>query len=154
MKRPSFSIRLSRWHEWLIYAATLTLTVTGLVWLLLDRFGQRQGDFGPEPNALLPWLLLAHGAAAYGFLIVAAMLVPVHMRLGWHSGRNLKSGAAMTSFGLFLALTGIALYYSTGEQLRFYASLAHWVVGLGLPLLLVVHVVRGKSTRPRRHTRR
>lgn len=150
MSRPSFSLKLPRWHEWLIYAASGLLVATGVAWLLLDRFGKIDGEFGPEPSPALPWLLLIHGAAAYGFAIVAAMLIPVHMRLGWDSGRNRRSGLLLAGLSLFLLLTGLALYYSTADGLRSAASLAHWLVGLLLPALIIIHLVRGKRSRASR----
>lgn len=149
MKRPpQFSLKLPRWHEWLVYASSGLLLATGIAWLLFDRYGKVEGDFGPEPNPYLPWLLLAHGVAAYAFAIVAAMLVPVHMKLGWSSGRNRRSGLLVVSITLFLVLTGLALYYSTAEGLRPAASLSHWAVGVVLPVFTVIHVVRGKASRP------
>lgn len=148
MKRPSFALRLPRRHEWLVYSTAGLLLITGGAWLLLDRFGKLEGDFGPEPSPYLPWLLLTHGVAAYGFTMVAAMLVPVHMKLGWSSGRNRRSGLLLVSISLFLVLTGLALYYSTAEGLRSAASVSHWAIGLALPVLIVVHLVRGKASRP------
>ena len=158
MKRsPSFSLKLPRWHEWLVYATAVVLLVSGVVWLLLDRFGKVNAEFGPEPSPALPWLLLIHGAGAYGFVIVAAMLVPVHMRLGWNSGRNRRSGLSLVGLSLFLAVSGLALYYSTGEGFREASSLAHWLVGLALPPFILIHLIRGKKSRPqglgtKRHT--
>jgi hypothetical protein len=153
MKRPNFSLRLQRWHEWLVYGSTALLTLTGIAWLLLDRFGKVEAEFGPEPNPALPWLLMAHGIAAYAFVIIAAMLIPVHMRLGWNSGRNRSSGLWLVSFGLFLLLTGLGLYYATQEGLCSATSLAHWIAGLALPLLIVIHLVRGKGSRPKASAR-
>jgi hypothetical protein len=159
MKRPpSFSLRLPRWHEWLVYAISGLLVVTGIAWLLLDRFGKVNGEFGPEPSPALPWLLLIHGAAAYGFAITAAMLIPVHMRLGWNARRNRRSGLSLVGLSLFLILSGLALYYSSAEGFRSLSSLAHWLIGLALPPLLIIHLVRGKKSRPqglgtKRHTR-
>lgn len=150
---PQFAPRLPRWHEWLIYSAAALLLVTGVVWLLLDRFGKVQGEFGPEPHPALPWLLMIHGVAAYAFVVLAAMLLPVHIRLGWNLGRNRRSGLVLIGVSLLLVLTGLALYYSTAEGLRSAMSVAHWAVGLGLPLLLIIHLVRGKSGVRRRSVR-
>jgi len=146
MKRIHFSLALPKWHEWLIYISTGLLTVTGAAWLLLDRFGKVNGEFGPESNPALPWLLAAHGVAAYAVLIIAAMVVPVHVRLGWNARKNRWSGAVVAGTGLFLALTGLLLYYASAEALRALTSLFHWVVGLALPALLAWHVIRGKSS--------
>ena len=146
MKRIHFSLALPKWHEWLIYISTGLLTVTGAAWLLLDRFGKVNGEFGPVSNPALPWLLAAHGVAAYAVLIIAAMVVPVHVRLGWNARKNRWSGAVVAGTGLFLALTGLLLYYASAEALRALTSLFHWVVGLALPALLAWHVIRGKSS--------
>lgn len=158
MKPPQFALKLPRWHEWLIYATAALLFVTGAAWLLIDRFGKVQGEFGAEPNPALTWLLLGHGVAAYAFAIAAAMLVPVHMRLGWGSGRNRSSGLLLVTLGLFLLITGLALYYSTAEALRTAASLSHWVIGLALPIAVGIHLVRGnargRTETSARHARR
>ena len=153
MKRIYFSLDLPRWHEWLIYLTVGLLTLTGLAWLLLDNFGKVEGEFGPEQNPALPWLLLGHGVLAYIFLVVAAMLLPVHVRLGWNAARNRKSGLTLLIAGAFLALTALVLYYASTEGFRGLSSMLHWVVGIGFPLLLIVHVIRGKGSRtaPQRH---
>jgi hypothetical protein len=146
VKRIHFSLALPKWHEWLIYITIGLLTLTGAVWLALDRFGKVNGEFGPEPNPALPWLLAAHGIGAYAVLIIASMVVPVHIRLGWNARKNRWSGALVAGTGIFLALTGLLLYYASEEGLRAAASLLHWVIGLGLPVLLAWHVIRGKSS--------
>lgn len=146
MKRIHFSLALPRWHEWLVYVSVGLLTVTGLAWLSVDEFGKVQGEFGPEQNPALPWLLLAHGVVAYAFLVIAAMLVPVHIRLGWNALRNRVSGVSLVAIALLLAATGLLLYYTTAEGLRAVSSIFHWAVGIALPILLAVHVVRGKRS--------
>lgn len=146
MKRVHFTLPLPKWHEWLVYLTVGLLTLSGLAWLWLDKFGKVQGEFGPEQSPALPWLLLVHGVVAYAFLIVAAMLVPVHVRLGWNALRNRVSGLTLVGFGLVLAVTGLLLYYATTEGLRALSSTAHWVVGIALPIALAVHIVRGKRS--------
>lgn len=154
MKRIHFALPLPKWHEWLVHATVGLLTATGLAWLLLDRFGTVEGEFGPEQSPALPWLLSGHGVLAYAFLVAAAMLVPVHMRLGWNARRNRSSGLSLVAIGLFLTVTGLLLYYASAEALRSLASTLHWVAGLLLPALLVLHLVRGKRSRPRPEARR
>jgi len=151
VKRIHFSLALPKWHEWLVYFSVALLTLTGLAWLLLDRVGKVEGDFGPQQNPALHWLLSSHGILAYVFVVAAAMLVPVHMRLGWNALRNRVSGLMLVGTGLLLALSGLLLYYASSEGLRGALSTLHWVVGIALPVALVVHVVRGKASRP--HTR-
>lgn len=150
MKHDFKEPRLARWHEWLIYASIALLTVSGLAWLLLDRFGQVDGDFGPEPHPALPWLLMVHGLAAYAFLVIAAALFPLHVRFGWIKRRNRWSGATLLTVSFVLAATGLALYYATAEGLRAATSFAHWAVGICMPLALIIHVIRGKASRAER----
>lgn len=148
MKRIQFALALPKWHEWLVYLTVTVLTATGAGWLLLDRFGKVEGEFGPEQNPALPSLLLAHGVFAYIFLVVAAMLVPVHVRLGWNVRRNRKSGLLLLSTGVILAVSALGLYYLSNDAVRALTSMAHWVVGLGFPVALTVHALRGKRDRP------
>lgn len=145
MKRVHFSLALPKWHEWLVYTSIGLLTLTGLGWLYLDRFGKVEGVFGSEQNPALPWLLLVHGVLAYAFLVIAAMLVPVHMRLGWNALRNRISGLVLVGIGLVLAVSGLMLYYASAETLRGLTSTLHWAIGIGLPVVLAVHVMRGKG---------
>lgn len=154
MKRIHFSLALPKWHEWLVYLSVGILTLTGIGWLLLDAFGKVEGAFGPEQNPALPWLLMIHGIVAYAFLVIAAMLVPVHIRLGWNAMRNRTSGLSLVVAGLVLAASALLLYYAGAEGLRGWSSTLHWLVGLALPLLLIVHVIRGKSDHPKPQTRR
>ena len=79
--------------------------------------------------------------------MIGAMLVSVHIRLGWNSGRNRLSGLVLVAISLVLLLTGLALYYSTGERMRAIVRLSHWVIGLTIPVAVIVHIVRGKGSR-------
>lgn len=148
MKRVHFSLALPKWHERLVYSTAGLLTATGIAWLLLDRFFKVEGEFGPEQSPALPWLLFGHGVLAYVFLVVAAMLLPVHVRLGWNALRNRLSGLVLITIGTVLAATGLLLYYASVDGLRSASSTAHWIVGLALPIALVVHVIRGKASQP------
>jgi hypothetical protein len=100
-------------------------------------------------------MLKLHGAAAMGALVLLGTLLPMHVKFAWRAGRNLRTGLSLLSVFLFLVLTGYGLYYFGGERLRYWTSAAHLWVGLALPLIMLVHVWRGKTTRPgRRHLRR
>ena len=153
-KRPAFNLRLPAWHEWLIYSTVCALVGSGVGWLLLDKLGEVRGEFGPEPNPALPWLLSLHGVLAYVFVIASAMLINVHMRLGWYAQRNRVSGITLIVMSLTLTASGLMLYYATAEQLRSIASTAHWLIGLALPIALLVHLLRGKRGRPMTRGRR
>ena len=67
-------------------------------------------------------------------------LLASHMPRAWSLRRGRASGGAIASVFVLLAVTGYGLYYAGGEVLRAWISVIHWGVGLGLPVLLVVHV--------------
>lgn len=143
-RRPS---RLPRWQEWSVYVTFGLLFASGVAWLLLNRFVHVASEFGAEPHPAQHWALIVHGVVAYAFVAVAGAMVPVHIILGWNTRRNLTSGLTFVGALLLIALTALALYYAGDETLRPQVSLIHWIAGLvALPLLLI-HAIKGRSTR-------
>ena len=147
-RRPT---KLPRWHEWSIYSSFGLLFVSGVAWLILDRWVRVEGEFGPEHHPAEHLMLVLHGVAAYALLMVAGALIPVHIKLGWSIRRNLKSGITVAIALVILSLTALGLYYLSGEGSRSLASLAHWALGIVTLPLLAIHVIRAHSrtTRPR-----
>ena len=140
-RRPS---RLPRWQEWSVYISLAMLVATGVAWLLFDSFVRVTGEFGPEHSPAERWLLVSHGVVAYAFLTIAGAMIPVHITLGWNLRRNLKSGFMVAGTCLILAVTALGLYYLGDELSRRSASVAHWVTGLLLVPLLLVHALKGR----------
>jgi hypothetical protein len=139
-RRPT---QLARWHEWSIYLLFGALLVSGVGWLMLDKWVRVAGDFGPEHHPAQHDLIIIHGIAAYLFLLALGALVPVHVKSGWAMRRNRLSGVAIASLLGVAVLTALGLYYIGGEEARGFSSLLHWVVGLIALPALVIHVVRG-----------
>lgn len=133
-----------------IYALVATLFGSGALWWVLDRWFPVVGTFGSEKHPLEIWLLRLHGLAAMLFLVCLGWLLPLHVRGGWRTGLNRRSGSAHLGWNALLALTGYALYYAGSERLRTAASTLHLLLGLGLPVMLAVHVLRGRTVRHRR----
>ena len=94
------------------------------------------------------WMLKAHGAAAMVVLVLLGTLLPLHVKFAWRAGRNLRTGLSLLGLFGFLVLTGYGLYYVGGEHLRSWISAAHLWIGLALPPVMLLHVWRGKKTRP------
>jgi hypothetical protein len=67
--------------------------------------------------------------------------------LGARVGIVVTGRRSFGSFGI-LTITGYGLYYAGGESLRAWTSWIHLAVGLGMPLLLILHIWLGKRTRP------
>ncbi len=119
--------RLGEWHKIFLYAATGLLWLSGLI-------AKARPSWGPLSMKI-------HGAAAMGFTLVLGSLISVHIRRGWVLRRNRFSGVFLTSICALLIVTGWILYYQANETLRNAASLVHWTVGLGLPLLIYLHIL-------------
>lgn len=143
MKAPRRPIRLPTWQEYSVYGTLGALVVTGLLWLALDQWVRTAGEFGAEHHPAQRWALIAHGVAAYLFLVVGGAMIPVHVKVGWHLGRNRRSGLLVGITAILLALSGVGLYYLGEETSRAAVSPMHWVVGLIIGPALVIHAVRG-----------
>jgi hypothetical protein len=142
--RPGF--RLERWHRRSVYATFAVLLLTGAAWLLLRYFMRPVGEFGETINPLEPWAIKLHGAAAMAALFFAGSLLHLHMRRALKAGRNLVTGWAMVGTLAFLVLTGYGLYYVAGDADRPLWSALHWVVGLVVAILFVLHIVVGRRS--------
>lgn len=139
-RRPT---KLSRWHEWAIYLSFGALLMTGIAWLVLDRWIRVSGAFGPEHHPAEPAMLILHGIAAYAMLILAGALIPVHVKAGWSARLNRLSGLTVALLLAVLGATALGLYYLSAETVRGWTSIAHWVVGLGALPALTIHVISG-----------
>lgn len=143
------SARLAGWQIWLLCLSGASLWLSGGVWLLLHYFGQRKGEFGPEMNPIEPWMMKAHGLALIPALLGIGGMFVAHIPKGWGHTRQRVAGIALCSVLAALIASGYMLYYVGDEDLRAWTSVAHWAVGLGLPLIFVWHYVNGMRARRR-----
>ncbi len=139
--------RLARWHEWTLYLAIAGLTVSGSLWLLFHYFVSGEGGFGFVTHPLEPWWLKIHGAFGMFGLVLLGSLVPNHVAKAWQRHRNRRTGGVNVATFVALVLTGYLLYYLGNETWRNVASVVHWVIGLALPVVTLIHVVAGKRLR-------
>lgn len=90
------------------------------------------------------WGAALHAASYFVMLFLLGALWTVHMRAGWVRRENVLSGGLLLgAFGL-LALSGLGLYYLGDASLGSLALAAHLLAGLGLPGLLVAHILGAK----------
>lgn len=143
-------IRLSRRHRLWLALALGVLWASGALWLLYHNFFRVEGDFGPQPHGLEKWWLRLHGLSAMLGLFVLGTMLPIHMKLAWRRNKNRRMGALLSALLLWLAATGYALWYFAGESVEAWLPLLHWAAGLGLPLLLFIHIHAGRP-RPQVH---
>ena len=148
--RDHINLRLERWHRRCVYVASALLILSGAAWLIARYFLRPAGEFGETIHPLEPWAMKLHGAAAMFMLFFLGSLMNSHIRRALHGSRNRVSGWAMMLTLSVLTFTGFGLYYLAGESDRPLWSATHWIVGLALGALIVLHVLLGRRGSPHR----
>jgi hypothetical protein len=138
-------LRLSPRLRLAIYGVFTTLVVTGVVWLVADRF--KDGPDGETWQIAAAWLLMAHGGGAMVTLLLLGALGPLHIQRGWRARKNRVAGTGMIAANVVLIVTAFGLYYFGAETLRPWTSDLHIGIGFALPILLAVHVALGRGSR-------
>lgn len=146
------AMRLGKWHQGYLYLFSMLLVLSGALWLLFHYYVRMPGQFGDSPHLLEPWWLRIHGLSAAAFLIGFGSVLPGHVRRAWVGRRNRISGALFFTLLALLIATGYGLYYLGNDSVRDPVSLAHWLVGLGMPALMGCHIWLGRASRKLRHT--
>jgi hypothetical protein len=136
---------LKRLQRYSLYAVLSLLFFSGVAWAYWNYLIGSPGNFEASAKA---WAMKIHGAAAMGILVLIGMLLSAHVRFAWRARRNRANGSVFLSVFAVLTITGYGLYYAGGERLRAWTSGIHLAVGLALPLLLLVHILLGRRTRP------
>ena len=142
--RPD-SIRLKRLQRYFLYAVLALVFLSGVAWAYWNYFVASPGDFEMSAKA---WAMKVHGGAAMAVLVLIGMLLNVHVRFAWRARRNRANGSVFLSAFAVLTITGYGLYYAGGERLRAWTSWIHLAIGLVLPILLLIHILLGRKTRP------
>ena len=143
-QRPD-RIRLRRLQRYFLYIVLALVFLSGVAWAYWNYLAASPGDFEMSAKA---WAMKIHGAAAMAVLILVGMLLNEHVRLAWRARRNRANGSVFLSAFAFLTITGYGLYYAGGERLRAWTSWVHLAIGLVLPILLLIHILLGRRTRP------
>lgn len=140
----SMPIRFATAHRRALHSVFTLLWLSGALWLAFHYFLRVPGEFGAAAHPLEIWWLRLHGLMGFAALVVLGSVLPVHMRRAWHFKKNRASGLAMNSIFVWLAATGYALYYFASEANAAWLPHLHWIVGLALPLMLILHIRRGR----------
>ena len=134
-------IRLAGWQESMLLAVFAGLVASGAVWLIYHHLVPVRDDMGTHPAEA--WSLRLHGGLAMAVLVLIGMLLPTHVLPAWRRRLNRGSGGVMMGTMVLLTVTGYLLYYAGSLWLRDAVSWLHWGVGLALPVLQGVHMLRG-----------
>jgi hypothetical protein len=137
-------LRLEPRFRTVLYIVVAVLFGTGAGWFAIDRLKDALASEAWQETST--WLLMLHGGAAMLFLLLLGALVALHVRVGWRLRNNRVSGAVMLTSNALLIPTAFGLYYAGSETLRRWTGDIHIAVGLGLPVLLALHVFLGKRS--------
>jgi len=143
-RRLSQPISFGTTHRRTLHSVFALLWLSGALWLAFHYILRLPGEFGAVSHPLEIWWLRLHGLMGFAALIVLGSVLSVHVRRAWHLKRNRSSGFVMNSVFIWLAATGYALYYFVSEANAAWLPHMHWIVGLALPLVLVLHIRRGR----------
>jgi uncharacterized membrane protein len=125
--------------------------VTGILWFYLDRWGEIEGEFGPEKH---PWLLTLakiHGAGAFIALISIGMIISSHIPVGWRTGKNRTSGILIFASLTIMIVTAWGLYYIGTDEWRQLFAWLHVFAGCFLPVSIILHIRSGKRNHGKIH---
>lgn len=126
---------------------SVSLWVSGGVWMLLHYFWQQPGEFGVTPHPLQPTLMRLHGVLAVAGVFLLGWLCARHIIEAWRQRGLRYSGIALLTISILLVASGYALYYLSDGTLHSVAGIAHQVIGVSGCVFALVHWRRPSSTR-------
>ncbi len=147
--RPD-SIRLSRRHKFAFHTILCVVFASGALWAWLHYFARNENDFGSSPTET--WTLTIHGLFAAASLLIIGSMLPLHVKFAWRAKRNRFNGIFLISVVALLIMSGYGLYYIGSERIRSWTSWIHLIIGLALPVILVVHIWRGRASRKKKRS--
>jgi hypothetical protein len=140
MSRHKKSALVPSLQKRVLYAATLGLWLTGMVWVLRSLNAPGQSV-----------LMKIHGALAMVFLSVFGTLVFEHVPMGWLQNERRRSGLPLLAACGVLIITGWGLYYLGSDVARLSAHWIHLIVGALFPVLIVLHIYVQKTKPKTKH---
>ncbi len=115
-----------------IYLVLGGLWLSGCLWLVLDQFFARPGQFGPMPHPWQPAILLVHGIVAIFGMYLLGWVTARHVLKWWPGRLRRLSGATLATFLALLVVTGFALFFVSDDRWQRAAATFHDVLGLAV----------------------
>ena len=137
--RATHHVRMSRAQRLSIYLSVGALWLSGCVWLCLDQFFARRGQFGATPHPLEPPVLLLHGVTAILSMYLFGWITARHVLRWWPGGLRRLSGGALAAFLAVLTVSGFALFFLTDDESQHIAVVIHEALGLGVTVFAIQH---------------
>lgn len=122
-----------------VYCAVVGLTASGVAWLAARYFLATDNEFGRVMPSWAARVLAIHGGLAMLSLVAIGAWLPLHVVPRLPRPRGLITGITQLACLCVLTATGYGLYYLADEISRPVWSVTHWVPGLILPGLLLIH---------------
>lgn len=135
--------QLHRGHRHILYAACLTLLISGAAWAWIQHL-DLAGQADEQLVRLKQPLIAIHGISAMAFVLLLGTLLPGHVRRAWQARKNRRNGVFFLASVSLLTLSGYALYYLGDEAWRQTTSRFHLWLGLAAPVLLMGHIIFGR----------
>lgn len=136
--------------DFIIYSMIFfILFISGIVWLLLHYFYNINGEFGLESHPFESKVLCIHGFAAFAFMFIFGNIWAIHAKHGIQKKikRNFRSGIANVIIFSLLSITGVILYYTGSDMIRYIVSLVHWVSGIAVFIVVILHATYRRRVR-------
>ena len=137
--RPSATARMPTRQRAAVYLILGVLWGSGCLWLLLDEFFARPGQFGTTPHPWEPPILLVHGIVAIGGMYLLGWVSARHVLRWWPGRLRRLSGATLAVFLALLVVSGFALFFSSDDRWLHGAALMHDALGLGVTVFAIQH---------------
>jgi hypothetical protein len=137
-------------ERWSLRIGAFAAITTGVALGLVRYLGGREGEFGPEPSAALPFWQHAHVLVVPVLVFALGMAVAGHAKLfKARFERGGRSGLLLGVFAAPVVLGGAAIQIFTDAQLRAWMGWLHAAFGALFAALYCAHW----STRSSRQTR-
>lgn len=136
---------MTRAERWALHGAALAVSVTGLAYGLTKYFGQRSGDFGPEPHPWLGWIQHSHVLAGPLLVFAFGMMVKGHVLPGLERrARGRRSGLLVALLLGVLIFSGYLLQVQVDPGHRAGLAWVHGPLGLAFLLAYSAHIFRSR----------
>lgn len=129
-----------------LYAVLALAWTSGIVYFVLSRWMQVEGEFGPQKH---PWqfpVLKIHGALAFLMLMAIGAMLTNHVPATWRTHRSRGFGLSLVVVLSLMVVSAWCLYYAADETWRPILGNVHAALGLSLPAWLAIHIWRGRRS--------
>lgn len=134
---------MSRWHLWTLHLGSTIVSLTGLIYFLMDSFLRNDDPFAVVNHPLQPWMLDVHVVSAPILVFVLGLVFESHVSRKLQSGSqsNRRTGIAALAVLVALVLSGYLLQVTTDEILHRAALVIHIVSGFLFVFVYAAHQV-------------